>query len=410
MAPLTDAQLFAVQAASSAMSVLSFVGSSFIVACYLRFVALRKFSFLLVAILSLTDIGSQVFAVLVSPSAADLDAMNAGGAITPVCLSQAIGSSFCELSSVLWTTAIATTLYLFVWRRMAPEEIERLLPRFVLVCCGVPLVMALLPLADASYGPSGAWCWIRASRPAWIFAQFYAPLWLAIVFNAAVYVGTRRLLQQTVQASAASGEISAGDETALRLRRLIERLSIYPAILVVVWLAASVNRAYEAATGGSQPLFALVLVARCCSASQGALNALAYGFSDGVRGAVRAELSSLCPQLVPRAEDLVASVTARKGADGAGTAATAAVVATAAMAATAASATSPAAFASRSGAERERARLADEAAEEDVDGDLTVVVPQRSIAAIVTENPAAAGGGALEERRDRVALALAPPR
>ena len=389
MAPLTDDQLRAVQAASSAISVMSFLGSSFIVACYLRFVALRKFSFLLVAVLSATDIGSQVFSVLVSPSASDLDAMNAGGAVTPVCLAQAIGSSFFELSSVLWTTAIAATLYLFVWRRMAAEDVERKLPLFALVCIGAPLLLALLPLADASYGPSGAWCWIRPTRHAWVFAQFYAPLWVAVIFNGVIYVGTRRLLQRTVQASAASGELGAGDETTLRLRLLIERLSLYPAILVAVWLAASVNRVYEA-TGGA-PIFALVFVARCCSASQGVLNALAYGFSDGVRGAVRAELSSLCPQFIPRAEDSVAAVTMGRGASGAETAA----------AVLAAVSSPPVAFApSHSGAERERARLA---VDEDLDGDLTVVVPQRSISASVVDNPAA-----LDERRGRVALALAP--
>jgi hypothetical protein len=128
-------------------------------------------------------------------------AENAGGAITPACLAQAIGSSFFELSSVLWTTAIATTLYLFVWQRMAAEEVERKLPLFALVCIGAPLLLALLPLADASYGPAGAWCWIRSTRPAWVFIQFYAPMWAAVLFNAAVYLGTRRLLQRTVQSS-----------------------------------------------------------------------------------------------------------------------------------------------------------------------------------------------------------------
>ena len=385
MAPLSDEQLRAVQAASSVVSVLSFLGSSFILACYARLVSLRKFSFTLVAILSATDVGSQIFSVLVSPSAAELDAMNAGGAITPACLAQAIGSSFFELSSVLWTTAIATTLYLFVWRRMAAEEVERKLPLFALVCIGAPLLLALLPLADASYGPAGAWCWIRSTRPAWVFAQFYAPMWAAVLFNAAVYLGTRRLLQRTVQSSSSSGELGAGDETALRLRLLVERLSIYPLILVAVWLPASTNRVYEAATGGADPVFGLVLVARCCSASQGALNALAYGFGDGVRGAVRAELSLLCPQLVPRAEDSVAAVTARRGAD-----------ATAGLAAVAAP---PVAFApSHSHADRERERLADE---ENDDNDLTVVVPQRSIAANVVDK-------SLEERRGRVALALVP--
>jgi hypothetical protein len=415
---LSDAQLRATQVASGVVSVLSFLGSSFILLCYARFASLRKFSFTLVAILSATDVGSQVFSVLVSPSPAELDAMAAGAAATPLCLAQAIGSSYFELSSVLWTTAIAATLYLFVFKRMAAEAVERLLPLYALVCVGAPLLLALLPLADASYGPSGAWCWVRPERVAWVFAQFYAPMWIAVAFNATVYVGTRRLLLKTVEASSASGELAA-DETALRLRRLIERLQLYPAILVVVWTFASVNRVYEAATGSAEPVFALLFLARTFSASQGALNALAYGFSDGVRGAVRDELAMLCPRLVRRAEDPVAAGIgiAGRNALGGGTGAVAAISGLAAVASPA-----QATFASRSaaaGAERERLAAAGDGAGDDDDADdvrdLAVVVPPpRSIAvavaaaAVATENPA---GQALEsQRRDRVALALSGPR
>ena len=405
---LTDAQLLATQVVSQAVSVLSFLGSLFICLCYLRFVALRKFSFLLVALLSLTDIGSQVFSVLVSPSPAELDAMAAGGAVTPLCIAQAVGSSFFELSSVMWTTAIAATLFLFVFRGMAADAVERRLPLFALACVGAPLLLALLPLADASYGPSGAWCWIRPERVGWVFAQFYVPLWLAVTFNAVVYVATRRLLLRTVEASSARGELAAADETALKLRRLIERLQLYPAILVVVWTFASINRIYEAATGGDRPVFALVILARSFSASQGMLNALAYGFSDGVRGAVRAELSLLCPRLVPRAEDPVAAAVSTASG-------------TAAVAAVAATATSPqAAFSSRGASatgadrERERARLAAAEEEENLEVDDTrVVVPQaRGIALVAVSNPVAGleAGGDGQQRRDRVALALAGPR
>jgi len=401
---LSDAQLRATQVASQCVSLLSFAGSTFICLCYLRFAALRKFTFTLVAILSLTDIGSQIFASLVNPSPAELDAMAAGGAVTPLCTAQAIGSSYFELSSVLWTTAIAATLYLFVFRRMAVEDIERRLPFFALVCVGAPLLLALLPLADASYGTSGAWCWIRPDRVAWVFVQFYGPLWAAIVFNGCVYVATRRLLLRTIEASAARGELAAGDETALKLRRLIERLQFYPAILVVVWLFASVNRVYEAATGGADRIFALVLLARCFSASQGLLNALAYGFSDGVRGVVRAELSQLCPRLLPRAEDAVAAAVTTRGAAGAEAAA---------------AASAPAAFAlggaggPASERKRERERLAAEGADADDDddddlNDLTVVVPPSATASIMVvsvTNPASALDGD-SMRRERVALAL----
>jgi hypothetical protein len=57
-----------------------------------------------------------------------------------------------------------------------------------------------------------------------------------------------------------------------------------------------VNRIYEAATGGDQVLWLYVLQ-RAFSSSQGALNAIAYGFTPGVREAINAELVLCIPCL-----------------------------------------------------------------------------------------------------------------
>jgi hypothetical protein len=57
-----------------------------------------------------------------------------------------------------------------------------------------------------------------------------------------------------------------------------------------------VNRIYEAASDGDQILWLYVLQ-RGFSASQGALNAFAYGFTPGVREAIFAELALWCPCL-----------------------------------------------------------------------------------------------------------------
>ena len=106
--------------------------------------------------MSLADIGNQI-SNFASPSSGDIVAMEAGAPITNACLSQSISDSFFELSSILWTTCRAYVLYAFVIQRAHADALWRRVPFFFALCCGVPLLLALLPLADEAYGPAGPW-------------------------------------------------------------------------------------------------------------------------------------------------------------------------------------------------------------------------------------------------------------
>ena len=146
-----------------------------------------------VAILSATDFAAQILN-FVSPSGSDLEAMAMGQKpVSALCYTQAIGDSFFELSSVLWTSAIAETLYVSVVWRLRPEQVAALLPRFAAVCLGLPALLAALPALDvggewggrlggrggftnanrpprlrlAAYGPAGGWCWITEEKQYW---------------------------------------------------------------------------------------------------------------------------------------------------------------------------------------------------------------------------------------------------
>lgn len=130
-------------------------------------------------------------------------------------------------------------------------------------------------------------------------------------FAAFVYVSVVRLLRRTI--ASAGGE----DETARLIRQLLRRLNIYPFVLVVCWFwptvrrrvltvvptpqrlspaahCSQVNRIYESLTGGNQLLW-LYIIARISSSSQGALNALAYGMTPGVREALHGSDSTNAP-------------------------------------------------------------------------------------------------------------------
>ena len=54
-----------------------------------------------------------------------------------------------------------------IWR-LRPEQAAALLPRYALVCLGVPALLAALPAFDSgAYGPAGGWCWITEAKQYW---------------------------------------------------------------------------------------------------------------------------------------------------------------------------------------------------------------------------------------------------
>jgi len=227
--------------------------------------------------------------------------------MTQRCWIQAIGNGVMELSSVLWTGCIAYTLNRVIFYRDRMQTVERTLPKFLAIVFGVPLALTLLPLLQGLdvYGPAGGhatWCWIKPQYPHWVFICFYVPCWITMVFNALVHFRTVRQLKgvrtggaasSTTTTSAAAGASSSATldaTTAARFTLIMQRLRFYPFILLIVWGPASVNRILEAATGGTASFFPLYFLQRVFSSSQGLLNALAYGFSRGIKEAVEKDV------------------------------------------------------------------------------------------------------------------------
>jgi hypothetical protein len=274
---LSPSEITAITVFSDASSIASILGSLFILACYAAFPQLRRLSFSLVACLAVTDILNQIFD-LISPSADELAALDADPSLpTPTsCLVQAVGDNFFELSSVLWTSTIALVLYATVVWRAPPEDSWRTLARFASVCLGVPLLLTVAPGAAGAFGAAGSECWIRNSHWPWRLVAFFIPLWLCIAFNAVVYVRVRALLARTVAMA------GPGDAVAQTISAMLARLAVYPFILVAVWTVPSIAALVEAASGDGAP-FLLVFASATLAGLQGLLNALAYGFSPGIR-------------------------------------------------------------------------------------------------------------------------------
>mmetsp|Transcript_11467 Transcript_11467/g.42793 ORF Transcript_11467/g.42793 Transcript_11467/m.42793 type:complete len:302 (-) Transcript_11467:593-1498(-) len=257
----------------------SFLGCAAILRSFWRFTQLRTFSFRVIMMLALADMGSVVSYFFGSPENSTLS-----------CTVQAFLQQFFQLASVFWTSGIALTVYDTAVSHTTPTML-----RLNLLCWGVPFLAALLPLVTGSYGSTGAWCWIQATPgdqedpfsrfyvgTFWRFALFYVPIWICIFLNVGIYVYVTRYVNTF-------GKVSESRETTLKLVKLIHRLRFYPLVLVIAWLPATVNRIHDALYP-STPVFWLTMIAVLTKSAQGLLNALTYGFNRTVREAWKQDL------------------------------------------------------------------------------------------------------------------------
>lgn len=95
--------------------------------------------------------------------------------------------------------AIAFTLHHAVLLHKDLHRVSRWMPRYIAFCQGIPAAACLVVQAFDAFGDAGAWCWIRAGgtrNDVLRFATFYAPCWIAILYNASVYGRVRLALTE----------------------------------------------------------------------------------------------------------------------------------------------------------------------------------------------------------------------
>jgi len=315
-------------------SLFSLLGSSFIMFMYWKFVELRNFAFKMVFWIAFSDFFYAIGDMM-------LDSSNGSFA----CYLQALLISYFELSSMLWTVAIAFTLHMTILRKDSSFliDVEGSARKYAFFCWGVPFVLTLLPFTTSSYGDSGGWCWIStdnsyAAGTAWRFVQFYIPLWLSITYNIYVYVHINRALKVMLespdsQPNAQENDVHArappppdsrisvnagtgpedsaeavakeptesaedpsmtNDEATRRSSATLDRIKYYPMVLVVCYFFATVNRIVQ--IFGPQP-FWLSVLHTIGAGSQGTLNCIVYGLTPSVRSAFVTLIYPICARV-----------------------------------------------------------------------------------------------------------------
>ncbi|QDZ17997.1 G-protein coupled receptor [Chloropicon primus] len=248
----------------------SVCGSALIICSYVLFPSLRKFSYKLVLMLSISDFGNQGCSFLGNPNHEQA-----------LCAIQAVGIQFWSVASFLWTGAIAYVLRSTVIDKRT--DIEGTYRKMHVFIWALSFGAAVIP--SWAYAPTGAWCWIEGEDiggKIMRFIFYYAPLWFVIGYNVFAYVSVIRYLRR-VQLLANSINTNADSQPRFEMKA-ISRLGWYPCILIFCHTFATINR-IQNWVSPHNPSFVLFLLHTCTQSLTGFLNCVAYGLNHAVRSA-----------------------------------------------------------------------------------------------------------------------------
>ncbi|CAM9189802.1 unnamed protein product [Ectocarpus sp. 8 AP-2014] len=294
-----------------AFSLVSAVSSAFIIVTFWRFPRLQTFAYKIIMMLAVANLGIDSAYLMGSVGHANWK-----------CTLQGFGRVYFALVEFALVTAITLTCYVMVVKRY--YGIQERFWTVMAYCWLIPLGMACLPFTTDNYGDAGAWCSITSKDlkslewgTFWRFAVIYVPLWVCVGVNGYMCVKVHRAMRgfeaamvayvepghemqaggssadgtgaggapPAAEAAAAGGGGArtgpGGGETSTSIP-IIERLRLYPIVLVVCWSWATVNRIREAIEPYAESLFWLFILQYSFQSIQGFLNLMIFLRTPGV--------------------------------------------------------------------------------------------------------------------------------
>ena len=202
----------------------------------------------------------------------------------PGCYAQASILNFSCLSSVLWTSVYAFTLY----RSLALEKRDgwKYEMYYLLYAFGIPLVLELIPIAAEGFKEAEGWCWIKNTDSEtskgiiidlniWRVATFLIPTWIVIVFNIVMYWKLIKTINRITE-NVEDGQIA--------MHHLYNRLKLYPFMLLVCHIPVTLHRFIEFFDHDQDnQTWITSLLASFFLILSGFLNAVVYGLTDRVK-------------------------------------------------------------------------------------------------------------------------------
>jgi hypothetical protein len=299
-------------------SILSILGTCFIISSFVLFRDSRKCGRRLLFMLSLSDLGLAVtwlFGAVVNLHT---------GTISEACIAQGYAMEFFRLSSFMWTGCFAVHLYQIIWKNVKDPEVFEL--RYHLVSWGIPSLVCCYFLFKNETGhqmmgqSDRPWCWIRdfhddewnAFGSHLQYAVFYGPLLVIFAFNLFIYSFLGRKVGELMQ-------------TRMKVR-IQKRLLLYLLVFQLTSIWGLANRIYQAWSPKHNYSYVLLCLDSAFGPLQGFLNALVYGLNQKLRDRYK---EWLCPEssgccgcgggekyeVIPRAEGELSSILKGKNPD-----------------------------------------------------------------------------------------------
>ncbi|KAF2270920.1 family A G protein-coupled receptor-like protein [Lojkania enalia] len=188
---LTARQMLAVNVSERVMSVLSILGSSFIMFTFIRWHFFRKPINRLVFFAAFGNILTNI-ATLMATSAIP----EAPVTWTPLCEFQGILIQWFMMADSLWVFCMALNVMLVFFWGYNSLQLRRLEKWYALFSYGIPSVPALTYIiidhtsSKKIIGSATIWCWVSKKAEWMRIAFFYGPVWVVIVLTLSIYVVT----------------------------------------------------------------------------------------------------------------------------------------------------------------------------------------------------------------------------
>ena len=199
---------------------------------------------------------------------------------TAACWFEGIGTTIFTLSSIFWCVVIDYMLYAIIIGK--PYVITTTTH---ILCWGFPTLVALLPLINARYGnpDNSSWCFVADDdrTPAygilmWTWVSYYSWIWLSVF--AMVFLLLRiYMLTHKIQR----------EHTLQAINKVIRKLILYPPIIILCWILATVYDSIVANTASGDDMYyysfsdqMLNITSSIMACSQGVLITFAFWYTS----------------------------------------------------------------------------------------------------------------------------------
>ena len=255
-----------------ACAVLSVIGCVFIIISGLLLKKLQTYAFRLVIYLSVADL-------IASISNNYTGFLVPGDRSSSWCTTQAVLQNASQLSSLLITFLISFSLFEMIVKENYRVKIYE--AYIIALSFIIPILMTPLPYTTNSYGDSNGWCWIEYDKGVdimWMIIEFYGPLLILFFVNIYFYYRIYKKIWYD----------SGLDTNSKIIRKLLNRLKMYPIVLIICFGPSLFHRIYYLGKGSDNP--DVNLIAGCFNALYGFANTMVYGFTGKVRKSLKAAL------------------------------------------------------------------------------------------------------------------------